>query len=86
MDSIWEILGPLLQGIKTVIISDEVVKEPRRFIKYLAEEQITRVIAVPSYMRVILDADPDLQVRLPKLKFWISSVEILSKELYQRFC
>jgi aminoglycoside N3'-acetyltransferase/acyl carrier protein len=85
VDSIWEILGPLLQGIKTVIISDEVVKEPRLFIKYLADEEITRVITVPSYLRVMLDTYPDLQERLPKLKLWISSGEALSKELYQRF-
>ena len=86
VDSIWEILGPLLQGIKTVIVSDEVVKDPRQFVKYLAEEQVTRIIAVPSYLRVILDVYSDLQKRLPRLKFWISSGEILSKELYQRFC
>lgn len=85
VDSIWEILGPLLQGIKTVIISDEEVKEPRLFIKKLADEQVTRIIAVPSYLRVLLDADSDLQKRLPRLKFWISSGEILSKELYQAF-
>jgi aspartate racemase len=85
VDSMWEILGPLLQGIKTVIISDEVVKDPRLFVKNLADEQVTRIIAVPSYLRAILDADPDLQVILAKLKFWISSGEILSKELYQRF-
>jgi amino acid adenylation domain-containing protein len=86
VDSIWEILGPLLQGIKTVIVSDEMVQEPRLFIKYLAEEQITRITAVPSYLQAMLDAYSDLQKRLPKLKFWVSSGEILSKELYQRFC
>ena len=85
VDSIWEILGPLLKGIKLVIIPDEVVKEPIRFIKYLADQDITRILAVPSYLRVILETHPDLQKRLPKLKLWISSGEILSKELCQRF-
>jgi len=85
VDSIWEILGPLLKGIKSVIIPDEVVKEPIRFIKYLADEEITRITVVPAYLRVILDTHSDLQKRLPKLKFWISSGEILSKELCQRF-
>ena len=85
VDSLWEILGPLLQGIKTVIISDEVVKEPRLFIKYLADKKVTRITMVPSYLRVMLDTYPDLQARLPKLNLWISSGEALSKELYQRF-
>ena len=85
VDSIWEIFGPLLKGIKSVIVPDDAVKEPRRFIEYLADEEITRVVMVPSYLRVMLDTHSDLQKRLPKLQFWISSGEILSKELCQRF-
>jgi amino acid adenylation domain-containing protein len=85
VDSIWEILGPLLQGIKSIIMPDEVVKDPKRFIEYLADEEITRILMVPSYLRVILDTHPDLQRRLPKLKTWISSGEILSKELCHQF-
>jgi amino acid adenylation domain-containing protein len=85
VDSIWEIFGPLLQGIKTVIVSDKVVSDPQLFTDFLADKQITRVVTVPSFLSVILDTYPDLQKRLPKLKFWISSGEILSKELCQRF-
>src|SRR5438034_2309036 len=31
VDSIWEIFGPLLQGVRLVIIPDEVVKDPAQF-------------------------------------------------------
>ena len=85
VDSVWEIFGPLLHGIRTVIIPDEMIKNPHHLIQYLADKQITRIVLVPSLLRVILDADDNLQNRLPKLKLWISSGEILSKELCQRF-
>jgi amino acid adenylation domain-containing protein len=85
VDSIWEWLGPLLQGVATVVIPDHVLQDPAAFIRALAEQQITRLWVVPSLLRVMLDGFPDLQQRLPKLKFWVSSGEAIPWELYQQF-
>nr|WP_315788442.1 amino acid adenylation domain-containing protein [Fischerella sp. JS2] len=85
VDSVWEIFGPLLQGVQTVIVSDDVVKNPQQFVEALASNHVTRLVLVPSLLRVLLDIDSDLQKRLPKLKFWVTSGEALSLELSQKF-
>ena len=85
VDSVWETFGPLLQGIQTIIIPDEVLKDPQRLIQCLAAEHVTRIVLVPSLLRVLLDAAANLQSQLPHLKMWISSGETLSRELIQRF-
>jgi surfactin family lipopeptide synthetase A len=85
VDSIWEIFGPLLQGTATVIISDEVVKDPDAMVRVLAEQQVTRLWLVPSLLRLLLDTFSDLQFRLPRLKFWVSSGEPLPADLLRMF-
>jgi amino acid adenylation domain-containing protein len=85
VDSIWEIFGGVLKGIPTVIIPSKVLKEPKNLIKCLSENQISRIWLVPSLLQMILDTYPDLQKRLPKLKFWVSSGEPISMELCKCF-
>ena len=85
VDSVWEIFGPLLHGIRTVIIRDDVLKDPDRLIPTLATQRVTRIVLVPSLLRAILDTCPDLQRRLPDLKYWVSSGEALAPELCQQF-
>ncbi len=85
VDSVWEIFGPLLQGIPTVIIPDQAVKDPQQFIATLARNYVTRLVLVPSLLRVFLNTYEFLQLQLPKLKLWISSGEALSKDLLGQF-
>ena len=85
VDSVWEIFGPLLRGISTVIIPDTVVKGPEQFVEILAANEITRLVLVPSLLRVLLDTCSDLQKRLSKLKLWVISGEALSLDLLQNF-
>ena len=85
VDSIWELFGPLLKGIPTVIIRDEVFRDANRLVKELARHRVTRLWVVPSLLRALLDLCPDLQERLPHLRFWVSSGEILTPELFQHF-
>jgi amino acid adenylation domain-containing protein len=85
VDSIWEIFGPLLHGIKTIIISDVLLKDSTALVEYLGRQLVTRVVVVPSLMRVMLDTHADIQARLPFLRYWISSGEALPAELAQRF-
>ena len=84
-DSIQEIFGPLLKGVPATIIDDETVRDPERMVRHLGRERVTRIVLVPSLLRAILDTVPDLGRRLPELKLWIASGEVLPSELARRF-
>jgi amino acid adenylation domain-containing protein len=85
VDSIWEIFGPLLRGIPNVIVSEDVVIDPELLLGLLARECVTRIVLVPTLLRVLLDHAPDLGTRVPQLKLWTVSGEYLSAELAERF-
>ena len=67
VDSILELLGPLLRGIQTIVIPNEVLQDPHRLVQTLAAHRVTRILLVPSLLRVLLDTHADLQRRLPSL-------------------
>ena len=85
VDSIWELFGGLLQGVPTVILRDEVVRDAAAVVDELAHHRVTRIWVVPSYLRALLDVRADLGGALPALRFWATSGEPLSAELAQRF-
>jgi amino acid adenylation domain-containing protein len=85
VDSIWEIFGPLLQGVPNVIMPDAELEDPHRMVQALAANRVTRIVLVPSLLRLLLDSVADLQTRLPDLKLWITSGEAIMPELARRF-
>lgn len=85
VDSLWELFGYLLQGVPTVIVPDDDLRDPARLIEALAERGVTRIWLVPALLRTLLDTDAALAARLPKLTFWVVSGEILPCELAARF-
>jgi amino acid adenylation domain-containing protein len=85
VDAVWEVFGPLLAGVKTVVIPEDAVRNPGRLIQILAERKVTRFVCVPSLLDALLQAEGDLGRRLPRLKYWVSSGEPLSRELVRRF-
>jgi amino acid adenylation domain-containing protein len=85
VDSLWELLGPLLQGVRLVILPERSVKDPVLLVQALAQHQITRLVLVPSLLQIVLDTHPDLQIRLPHLRLWITSGEELTAELARQF-
>jgi amino acid adenylation domain-containing protein len=85
VDSIWEIFGPLLRGVPSVILPDEAIVDPERLIQLLSEYDVTRIVLVPSLLRVMLEGVEDIQNRLPKLGLWTCSGEVLSADLVNRF-
>ena len=84
-DSIWELFGPLLIGTPTVVLPDAESREPRRLIAALSRHGVTRLVLVPSLLAAMLDSEPDLGARLPRLNLTISSGEALPAELARRF-
>src|SRR5207253_3412275 len=85
VDSVWELLGPLPQGVPLVVIPDELFKDLPRFVQTLAATRVSRIVLVPTLLDVLLEMFPDLDQRLPALTYWISSGEALSAELCERF-
>ena len=67
-----------------MILGDESVKDTDRFIDILAQHGVTRLVLVPSLLRVILDT-PQAGSRLSKLKYCVCSGEALPSELAQAF-
>jgi amino acid adenylation domain-containing protein len=85
VDSVWEIFGPLLQGIPTLLIPDPAAKDPPQLIQLLTDSQVSRLVLVPSLLQALLETEPHLSKRLPRLKYWITSGEALSPALYHQF-
>ncbi|HEX5873144.1 MAG TPA: amino acid adenylation domain-containing protein, partial [Pyrinomonadaceae bacterium] len=85
VDFVWEVFGPLLQGIPGVIIPDDVVKDPRELNRVLAANHVTRIVLVPSLLRAMLDDLGGRKKQLPDLKIWVCSGEALPIDLCERF-
>lgn len=85
VDSVWEIWGPLLKGIPTVLIPDAIIADPRQLVPYLAKHGVTRLVLVPSLLKVMLDVFPNLGEQLPSLSLWTTSGETLPYDLFKRF-
>ncbi len=84
-DSMWEMFGPLLKGIPAVIIANDDVKDANRFVEILSKYNVSRLIVVPSLLRVLLETNDNLTDQLDKLRFWVTSGEALPVELIPRF-
>jgi amino acid adenylation domain-containing protein len=85
VDSVWECFGPLLAGIRTVIIPDKDVANAEEFFSILASREVTRIVLVPSLIESLVSQYPNLGSRLPSLRFWISSGESLKGHLVESF-
>ena len=85
VDSVWEVFGPLLQGVSLVLIPDDVLRDPQGLIGCLRDHHITRIGLVPSLLKTLLDTFPLLQDHVPELRLWCCSGDILPKEVVERF-
>jgi amino acid adenylation domain-containing protein len=85
VDSVWEIFGPALDGVPVVIIPDEIVTSPEVFLNTLSRHDVTRIVVVPSFLRLLLETVDNLQDLLRKLKWCITSGEILPPHLARLF-
>src|SRR5207245_7717328 len=76
VDSVWEIFGPLLAGVPSVILPQEAVLDPEELLQILAEERVTRIVLVPSLLRALLEHAPNLEGRVPEGDGWAGSGEV----------
>nr|XP_049705072.1 zwittermicin A synthase ZmaJ [Helicoverpa armigera] len=87
VDSVCEIWGPLLHGRTLVILSRETTRDPQKLVNVLADNQIQRLVLVPTLLRSILmylSLKPT-ERPLQHLKLWVCSGETLSKDLAAQF-
>jgi amino acid adenylation domain-containing protein len=85
VDSVWEIFGPLLRGVPLLLLPPEIAADPLGIIRCLQEGCVSRLVLVPSLLRALLEACPNLGERLPRLSLWTVSGETLSSDLLARF-
>ncbi|KQT54861.1 hypothetical protein ASG43_04785 [Aureimonas sp. Leaf454] len=85
VDCIWEVFGPLLAGVPSLVLDEASVRDVPGFIDRLAEENVTRLVLVPTLLRAMIDLHGDLGLKLPKLRHWISSGEALPADLVAAF-
>ncbi|HEX2224768.1 MAG TPA: amino acid adenylation domain-containing protein [Thermoanaerobaculia bacterium] len=83
--SIWEVFGPLLQGVPSVVIPDDAARDPERLLVALAANGVSRILLPPAQLRALLDLAPDLGARLPRLRCWMCGGEPLPADLAARF-
>ncbi|KAJ8715460.1 hypothetical protein PYW07_009942 [Mythimna separata] len=87
VDSVCEIWGPLLHGRTLLILSRETTRDPQKLVNVLADNQIQRLVLVPTLLRSILmylTLKPS-ERPLQNLKLWVCSGETLSKDLAAQF-
>ncbi|VVD05712.1 unnamed protein product [Leptidea sinapis] len=87
VDAVSEIWGPLLHGRTLLILSKETTRNPQKLVQVLAENQVERLVLVPTLLQSILMCLSLNRSERPlrRLKLWVCSGETLSKELAARF-
>ena len=85
VDSVWEIFGSLCRGVPLHVFDEAMVRDPSAFISALAAARVSRIVLVPTHLRMLLDSEPRLGDALPDLRLWTVSGEHLPTELASRF-
>lgn len=85
VDSIWEMLGPLLAGVPSVLIDRATLSNSTELVGLLAHHKVTRIVLLPSLLKTILQRNDNLAQQLSHLCQWTVSGEAISTELAQAF-
>jgi amino acid adenylation domain-containing protein len=80
-DAVWEVFGPLLAGVRSVLIAQADVSDVRRLAQLIAEHGVSRLVAVPSLLRALLESEAGVERWWESLRYVVSSGEALSREL-----
>jgi acyl-coenzyme A synthetase/AMP-(fatty) acid ligase/acyl carrier protein len=84
VDSLTEVWATLLAGGTLVVLDEETLRDPFELVAALADHRVTTFYAVPSLLRTILEAFPELQERVPDLRLLVLSGEPLTPELVRK--
>ncbi|WP_050478880.1 non-ribosomal peptide synthetase/type I polyketide synthase [Herbaspirillum rhizosphaerae] len=85
VDFVWELFGPLLGGVPSVIMSAAQVRDPRALAAAMQRYSVTRLTLVPSLLKSLLDHVADVGNVLGGLRHCICSSEAFPGDLARRF-
>lgn len=94
VDSVPEIWGPLLQGRALLVLDKDVTSDTERLVHALEDNQVERLVLVPSLLRAMLmylkmDAERNAERHnkplLARLRLWVCSGESLAASLAEQF-
>ncbi|MEO0834662.1 MAG: aminotransferase class V-fold PLP-dependent enzyme, partial [Cyanobacteria bacterium J06642_3] len=85
VDHVAEIFAPLLQGIPLVIVPDRIRSDIPQLMSLLSKQKITRIVLVPSLLKVMLESTPQQLTQLQDLKYVFCSGEALPIKLAETF-
>ncbi|KAK3918710.1 Mycosubtilin synthase subunit C [Frankliniella fusca] len=94
VDSVPEIWGPLLQGRAVLVLDKDVTSDTERLVHALEDNQVERLVLVPSLLRAMLmylkmdaerNADRQNKPLLSRLRLWVCSGESLAASLAEQF-
>ena len=81
--SVWQMFAALLCGGRTVIYDDVLILKPVSFIEQVAEDEITILELVPSYLRALLQEE--LDIKLEKLQYLLVTGEAVNQPLLEQW-
>ncbi|MEW2128323.1 amino acid adenylation domain-containing protein [Streptomyces sp. NPDC007259] len=84
VDSVWELFAPLTAGASTVVLPDQVVRDPRSLLGALRDYGVSRLVVVPALLRALLDSLDRDNLSLPALSLVVTSGEAASADLVRR--
>lgn len=85
IDSIWDMLGGIIQGVKTLILTQDENNNIHTIITYINKYDITRITLVPTVIKEIVELAEKRSIKLPSLTYCISSGEVLNTDLAHRY-
>ncbi|MFC9792854.1 amino acid adenylation domain-containing protein [Streptomyces sp. NPDC127584] len=83
--SVWQLLASTLVGGRTLLVEQEAVLDVHRLLELVAEEQVTVLQVVPSYLDVLVSALERTPRPLPALRYLSVTGEALRAELVRRW-
>ena len=83
--SLWQLVGALLVGGRTLIIEQDVILDVERFVDTIIDHRVSVAQVVPSYLEVVLSYLDHRPRELPDLRCVSVTGEALTKELTERW-
>ena len=83
--SVWQLVGALLVGGRTLLVEQEAILDVNRFLDTIVDERAAVLQVVPSYLDVILTSLEQHPRALPDLHTICPTGDLLKKELVQRW-
>jgi len=88
VDSVAEILAPLLKGVPALLLRDQEVRDAMVFLGRLKAENVTRLTMTPSHLEALLNVvhqgSSEPSIDLPALRMLCSSGEALGLNLVRQ--